>query len=167
MAVVFDASMLVYVVTPNAAAPEDKATGQPVQHCSERIAHLLDSLEQRGERIVIPTPALAEVLVKASEAAAEYLSRLTASRHFSIRPFDTLAAVEHAAIQRERQASGTIPVRRLVRKRSSTTRFSPLLASAPPKRSTRTILTSPSFAGISGSPVRASQTCRFRLRTLK
>ncbi|MCZ8195104.1 MAG: PIN domain-containing protein [Brevundimonas sp.] len=109
MAVVFDASMLVYVVTPNAAAPEDKATGQPVQHCSERIAHLLDNLEQRGERIVIPTPALAEVLVKASEAAAEYLSRLTASRHFSIRPFDTLAAVEHAAIQRERQASGTIP----------------------------------------------------------
>jgi hypothetical protein len=109
MAVAFDASILVYVVTPDAAAPNDPATGRPVERCGERIDHLLATLEQSGERVVIPTPALAEVLVKASDAAADYLTQITKSRHFSVRPFDTLAAVEHAAIQRQRRKPGSVP----------------------------------------------------------
>ncbi|MEN5170369.1 hypothetical protein ABE444_12430 [Brevundimonas pondensis] len=109
MTVAFDASMLVYVVTPDAFAPIDPTTGKPVERCAERIDHLLNTLQRSGDRVVIPSPALAEVLVKALDAAAEYLTQLTKSRHFSIRPFDTLAAVEHADIQRQRRTSGAVP----------------------------------------------------------
>ncbi|MBD7942145.1 PIN domain-containing protein [Brevundimonas guildfordensis] len=109
MTVAFDASMLVYVVTPDAPAPIDPTTGKPVERCGERIDHLLTTLQQSGARVIIPTPALAEVLVKALDAAAEYLTQLTKSRHFSIRPFDILAAVEHADIQRQRRNSGAAP----------------------------------------------------------
>jgi predicted nucleic acid-binding protein len=109
MSAAFDASMLVYVVTPNALAPIDPTTGYPVERCGERVDHLLNTLQKSGTRIIIPAPALAEVLVKALDAAAEYLTQLTKSRHFSIRPFDTLAAVEHADIQRERRNSGAVP----------------------------------------------------------
>lgn len=109
MIVVFDASMLVYVVTPNAAAPIDQKTNQSVTQCAERIEYLLNNLQQARGRVVIPAPALAEVLVKASDAAADYLAQITRSRHFSIRPFDTLAAVEHADVQRQRRNSGTVP----------------------------------------------------------
>lgn len=105
MSAAFDASMLVYVVTPNASAPIDPTTGKPVERCGERIDYLLSTLQKSGTRIIIPAPALAEVLVKALDAAAEYLTQLTKSRHFSIRPFDTLAAVEHADIQRQRRNS--------------------------------------------------------------
>ena len=109
MAVAFDASLLVYVVSRDASAPLDPSTGHPVLNCAERIDFLLDTLAQRSERVIVPTPALAEVLVKASEAAAEYLAQLTKSRHFSVRSFDTLAAVEHADIQRERRANAAVP----------------------------------------------------------
>ena|GEM_PF-6834269 len=58
---------------------------------------------------MIPTPSLAEVLVRAEKAAPTYLTELTRSKHFSVKDFDVLAAVEHAEIQRKRLASKLIP----------------------------------------------------------
>jgi hypothetical protein len=37
--VAFDASVLVYVVTPEANAPIDKATGKPVVRCADRVSY--------------------------------------------------------------------------------------------------------------------------------
>jgi hypothetical protein len=106
--VAFDASILTYIVDENAAAPTDPATGAPVTFCKERVQHLLDTLQEAGAKIIIPTPALAEVLVKAGAAAPAIISELTTSKHFRVVDFDIRAAVEFAARQSTRPR-GTVP----------------------------------------------------------
>ena len=44
MIVVFDASVLVYLIDADAKAPLDPSTGKPLEQCKERIKHLLASL---------------------------------------------------------------------------------------------------------------------------
>lgn len=102
MTVAFDASILIYVIDGQAKPPIDPATGKPVDRCHERVTHLLETLQQENAKIVIPTPALAEVLVRAAKGGPEFLRILSSSRHFRIAPFDERAAVEFAARQAER-----------------------------------------------------------------
>lgn len=66
-----------------------------------RIDHLIKTLEHKGERVVIPTPALSEVLVHADDAAASYLEVLNSKSRFRIAPFDQRAAIELAVIIRD------------------------------------------------------------------
>jgi predicted nucleic acid-binding protein len=103
--VVFDASVLVYILDENANAPIDQSTGQPVAGCKERVEHLIASLQRDNAKIIIPTPSLGEILVKAQTAAPEWLRILNSSRHFRIAPFDQRAAVEFAATQANRPAA--------------------------------------------------------------
>lgn len=106
MIVAFDATVLIYVIDARANPPLDPKTGQPVDHCQERVIHLLETLQQANAKIVIPTPALAEVLVRATRGAPKFLQILGSSRHFRIAGFDERAAVEFAARQAERIAAG-------------------------------------------------------------
>ena len=105
MIVAFDASILIYVLDENAKAPIDPATGKSVDRCQERVTHLLETLQQQNAKIVVPTPALAEVLVRAAKGGPEFLRILSSSRHFRVAPFDERAAVEFAARQAERIAA--------------------------------------------------------------
>ena len=106
MIVAFDTSILVYFFDEQANAPIDAATGAPVAGCKERLDFLIATLQRDRAKIVIPTPALGELLVKGREAAPEWLAILHKSRHFRIAGFDERAAVEFAATQAERVASG-------------------------------------------------------------
>lgn len=110
MIVALDASVLVYLVTENANPPIDPATGQPLRHCKERIEHLIETLQGDEARIVVPTPSLAEVLVRAERAGPEFLRMLGSSRHFRIAAFDERAAVEFAARQTGRGAREGKPI---------------------------------------------------------
>jgi predicted nucleic acid-binding protein len=101
----FDASVLIYVFDENAKAPLDPATGKVVTRCKERVDNLIETLQRDGEPIVVPTPALAEVLVHAQEGAPERLRIMSTSKHFRIAPFDERAAVEFAAVQASRSSS--------------------------------------------------------------
>lgn len=105
MIVAFDASILVYVIDEQAKPPVDPATGKPVDRCRERVTRLLETLQRQNAKIVIPTPALAEVLVRAAKGGPEFLRILSSSKHFRIAPFDERAAVEFAARQAERMAA--------------------------------------------------------------
>lgn len=105
MTVAFDASILIYVIDEQAKPPIDPATGKPVDRCHMRVTHLLETLQQESTKIVIPTPALAEVLVRAANGGPEFLRILSSSKHFRIAPFDERAAVEFAARQAERIAA--------------------------------------------------------------
>jgi predicted nucleic acid-binding protein len=107
--VVFDASIIVYVIDDRAKPPVDRANFKPVDRCRERVSHLLQFLQEQNAKIVIPTPALAEVLVKAAKGGPEYLRIWSTSRHFRIAAFDQRAAVEFAARQAERIAGGGRP----------------------------------------------------------
>ena len=105
MIVAFDASVLVYVLDANARPPLDPQTGQPVSRCSDRVKALIEQLQRDDAKVIIPTPSLAEVLVKAQAAAPEWLRILNASRQFRISSFDQRAAVEFAATQAARLGS--------------------------------------------------------------
>jgi len=83
----------------------DPATGTTVERCHERVMHLLETLQQQNVKIIIPTPALAEVLVKAGSGGPELLRILSSSKHFRIVAFDERSAIEFAARQANRLVS--------------------------------------------------------------
>ena len=103
--VVFDSSILLLILNPDAKAPVDPATGKTVEKAAERIEYLIKNLTARKEKVIIPTPALSEVLVHADDARDPYLDKLENNAVFRIAPFDQKAAIEAAlnikdAIQR-------------------------------------------------------------------
>ena len=98
---VFDATALIHLLEPDAPSIIDPATEKPVPDAKARFDHLVETLEQKRESIIIPTPALSEVLVHANDAIATYLEVLNNSSRFRVVPFDQRAAIELANIVRE------------------------------------------------------------------
>ncbi len=105
---VFDSTALLHFLEPDARAPLDPATNEPVTDAKARIDFLIETLDARKETVVIPTPALSEVLVHAGEAGPEYLDILDGARCFRIEPFDKRAAVELAAMTRDAIVAGDL-----------------------------------------------------------
>ena len=66
--VVFDATVLLYLFSSHVGVPIDPSTGRPVERAKERIDLLLEDLQRNRTKIIIPTPALAEILVHAGRA---------------------------------------------------------------------------------------------------
>jgi predicted nucleic acid-binding protein len=92
----FDADFLSILMHPNPRAPLDPTTKKPIPRLKERLEHLISTLEKVREKILIPTPALSEVLALAADKASDYLAELTTNTCFEIAPFDQVAAVEAA-----------------------------------------------------------------------
>ncbi len=107
MIAVFDASVLIFLFEKDASGPLDPNTGQPVTQCYDRVNHLVETLTRDRAKIIIPTPSLAEILVKAGAAGPEWLRLVSENRFVRISPFDMRAAVEFAAIQHERRQIGS------------------------------------------------------------
>lgn len=103
MIVATDASVLLYLIDPDLPAPLDD-NGQPVTRCKERLDHLLDTMSKRGDVLVIPTPALAEMLTKADAIGKDWLATLHGKKAVRIAPFDEMAAIECAALARSRKS---------------------------------------------------------------
>jgi predicted nucleic acid-binding protein len=97
--VAIDAGYLGLMLHPAAKAPNDPSTGKPTAKAKERIENLFEILDAAHERIVIPAPALGEFLVLARDAAPAYLNEITTLGTFDIKPFDTMAATELAAME--------------------------------------------------------------------
>lgn len=96
--VVFDTTVLLPVLWSEVPVPNHPQTNQPVDRFRDRIDYLLTHLEQRRTKIIIPTPVLSEILVRAGTAGPEYLAQINAHSAFRIVPFDERAAVEVAAM---------------------------------------------------------------------
>lgn len=71
-----------------------------------RLTHLIATLEREKATIVIPAPALSEVLIGAGDAAPRYLNAINISARFRVAPFAERAAVEAAAAHREAIKAG-------------------------------------------------------------
>lgn len=95
--VVFDATFLVPLLDPEVTAGAD---------AKDRVNYLVETLGKQNQKIIVPTPALSEVLVGAGDAAPGYLDELGKSSRFSIKPFGVRAAVEAAAAHREAIGKG-------------------------------------------------------------
>jgi hypothetical protein len=94
--VVIDSTLLLLMMRPEMAAASVK-----VDKAKERIEFLIQELHRSSTKIIIPTPALSEILVRAGAAASQQIvETLSKVAVFSIESFDTRAAIEMAAMSR-------------------------------------------------------------------
>jgi predicted nucleic acid-binding protein len=97
MAVVFDSSFLIKLLDPMIRGAGDGEA---------RLQFLVGTLEKSRTKIIVPTPALCEVVIGAGDAAAQYLDIMSRSSQFKVIPFGTRAAVEAAAAHRDAIKAG-------------------------------------------------------------
>ena len=92
-----------------------------------RLQYMLETAAKEKERILIPTPALAEFLVRTDDATTEWLAELEKKSAVDVCSFDRKAAFECAFIERGAHKAGDKKhVRTLLTRRSSlTARSSP------------------------------------------
>jgi hypothetical protein len=88
--VAFDSTFLTFLFIPNAPCDTERA--------KDRIDYLIGSLQGSGTRIIIPSPALAELLIGVGHSRSQILHELTHSPKFLLAPFDTKAALELALL---------------------------------------------------------------------
>lgn len=104
--VVIDATNLLLMLRPGTPVPAG-ADGLPVEKAKERIEYLIARLDKEKTKVIIPTPALSEALVRAGPAATqEIVEKLQKFSVFRIEPFDTRAGIEVAAMTRKALDSG-------------------------------------------------------------
>lgn len=94
--ILFDCSVLCLTLYSNAGIPNDFRTGKPIEFAKERVDALITSAEQGVEIILIPTPALSEVLVVVAPDVQKYLEELSNQACFKVVPFGERAAIEVA-----------------------------------------------------------------------
>jgi predicted nucleic acid-binding protein len=84
----FDNSFLTLALAKKGPASVPKAV--------ELVDDLIEKLEAKKAKVIIPTPTLTEVLLKAPKSGPNYLEKLKSFACFQIKPFDEKAAVELA-----------------------------------------------------------------------
>ena len=106
MILAVDSSVLALLINPDAVPSKDPATGSPLVYARERIAGLLTNMSA-NDTLIVPTPVLAELLVKAGEGGPALLQQLQGQARIRVSPFDQRAAVELALMTREALNSGS------------------------------------------------------------
>jgi hypothetical protein len=100
MKVVFDTSIIVLTLNPDAKPPQDPTTHAPLENAKQRVDYLVRVLSKKKSKIVIPAPALCEALIYANGAINDYIKRLHQAP-FLVHPFDSRAAIECAQYLRK------------------------------------------------------------------
>ncbi len=96
--VLFDSAFLLLVLDPKAQIPRDPKSNKIIVKGRERVEHLIDVLSDARTRMLVPAPVLAEVLVHAGTATAQYIATLRGVSSMQVADFDTMAAVECAQL---------------------------------------------------------------------
>ena len=105
--VVFDATYLMHLFRPDIGPPRDSKTGLEIEKGQERLALLVASLEKERTKVIVPTPALSELLVRAgAEKSQRIVEEISKSSVLRIEAFDGLAAIEVATMTRNAIAKG-------------------------------------------------------------
>lgn len=105
MILAIDSSALALLVNPAANPPNDPATGMQLAHARERVEYLIASMTA-ADTLIIPTPVLAEALVRAEDGGPGLLEALAGLARVKVRPFGERAAVETAMMTREAIQAG-------------------------------------------------------------
>jgi predicted nucleic acid-binding protein len=105
--VAFDNTILSLLLFPDAELQEGP-DATPVEHARDRVIALVQEVAGAGEQVLVPSPALAEVLATPECDIEEVLGALRRSAHIRIGDFDHRAAVELAIRLRAAAAKGDI-----------------------------------------------------------
>ena len=105
MILAVDSSALALLVNPEATPPHDPDTGLLVERASERVRHFISGLSA-SDTLIIPTPVLAEALVRAEDGAPAVLEIISGLARVKVRAFGQRAAIETAFMTREAIAAG-------------------------------------------------------------
>lgn len=95
MAVAFDASILIDLFNPHLKGER-----------RIKLDHLVKELQKKRTKILIPTPALTEVMVRAGKAREKIHQELFGNSVFQIIPFDSRSAMECALLLEEALDAG-------------------------------------------------------------
>lgn len=91
--IVFDANVLIALVSQKTSA-DDRA----------RLQGLVEEVVSRKSYVGVPTPALAEFLIRSDDATAAVLAALERKSAIRVLPFDRRAAMECALLERSERA---------------------------------------------------------------
>jgi predicted nucleic acid-binding protein len=97
----FDNTFLSILLNPNGQIPLDPQTGQPVVMARQRAESVVEALGKSRQKIVLPTPAIAELLTAIGPDAQQYVSIIGRSRLFELASFDPRCAIELACLNRD------------------------------------------------------------------
>src|SRR5690242_9805767 len=81
--------------------PVKDRSNKLVSKARERINYLVEQMSANNSIIIIPTPVLAEIMVRAGKAGPQYLEKLSNSSKFRLSPFDVRAAIEAGELIRK------------------------------------------------------------------
>jgi predicted nucleic acid-binding protein len=84
----FDTPFLSILLNRKSAASVKKAV--------ELVDDLVEELDKKNTKVIIPAPTLTEVMLKAPKSAHEYIEKIKEFLCFQIKPFDEKSAVELA-----------------------------------------------------------------------
>lgn len=101
----FDSTILSLLLFDDAELQQGP-DGLIVEYARDRVLALLQRIEEAKEVVLIPTPALAEVLVTEGVDDQKVLTGLRKSAHLRIAGFDERAAVELAFRLRKARSEG-------------------------------------------------------------
>ena len=93
--VAFDSTILSLLLFPDAELQQGEQ-GKLVEHARERVMGLVRELEAAKEQVLVPAPALCEVLVTEGVDVQDVLTTLRSSSFIRIGDFDERAAMELA-----------------------------------------------------------------------
>jgi hypothetical protein len=91
--VTFDANFILMLLDPRARVP--KRVGKPaIKSAKERIELLVEELSRKKAKLILPTPALAEFFLLASDSYERYLQEIKRRSAFEVIGFDDSACIE-------------------------------------------------------------------------
>lgn len=99
-AVAFDNTMLSVLLNPNNKPVCWPGTDQILDCAKERAESVVSRLEKARRKIILPSPACAELLTAIGPDAQQYLNVVGRSRLFEIGNFDARGAAELALLNR-------------------------------------------------------------------
>jgi predicted nucleic acid-binding protein len=99
-AVAFDNTMLSILLNPDGKPVYYPGTNSPVELARERAESVVADIEKARRKIILPAPALAELLTAIGPDAQQYLTIIGRSRVFEIGNFDARGAAELALLNR-------------------------------------------------------------------
>ncbi len=98
--VAFDNSFLSILLNPNSKPVYHLGTTNVVEVALERANSVVSQLENARRKIILPAPALAELLTAIGPEAQQYVNIVSRSRVFEVGNFDARAATELAILNR-------------------------------------------------------------------